>query len=218
MIVTLIASLAFAGLFFLGERIFTRKRTMNDYAIIWFLIFSGMLISSAWAKEPSVDDFWDYKLDRQFVVAKCLDEFSADKQASKYKFPPKKFDRATMNEDYTLSEYGKDLVRKCNAEESRLELQRHLALRDIWVDRLNACTLIPEHPDQEQAAKMLASAALVGLGSFPRTVWAIFIEFAGYYSHQTISSYYDMEACAKFITWHDSCFQSFLNHCANNHY
>ena len=81
MIVSFVASIVFSGLFFLGERIFTRKRTLSDYAIIWFLIFSGMLISSVWANEPNVDNF------------------TVDKQASKYTFPPKNFEKATTNAD-----------------------------------------------------------------------------------------------------------------------
>lgn len=215
---TIIISSVFCGAYFFVERMCTRTRSFSDYLMIWILVIGGMSIQSAYA-EPSVDDFYNYKLNRDFVVAKCLDkDASISKEASIYKFPPKGFDRSTMNENCTINEYGKSLVRQCGRDSSRLELQRHLALSDIWTARLQECSLIPNNPDQERIAQMIVSSALAGKGNPYRTVLVILSELATHYAFDSIASYYDMKACAQYITWHDSCFQAFLDHCVNNHY
>lgn len=198
--------------FFTSEYCFTRRRTFSDYLMIWILVFCGMVAQGAYGNEAKLNESSSFQLKKE------SHDFLIFKQASTYSFPPKNFDKSTMNSDFTINENGRSQIRQLGRDDSRFGLQRHLYLSETWTSNLEGCSWIPNHPDQEAIAKMIISSVIACKGNPYTTAYATFAQLATHYAYEGVGTYYDMKACCQAITWHQSCFQAYLDHCINKGY
>lgn len=216
MSLTFVIASVFLAICFTLEYFFTKKRPFSDYFMIFFLVITGMLIQKVYGEE-SVQDYYPNVLmvEEDFFVE---NEANFEISASTYVFPPKTFDKSTMNSDYTINAKGRAAIERLGSKEARIELNRHILAADMWASRMVDCSYIPNHPEQETIVKMFITSAIAAKANPSVTVWLIFVEFSTYYAFQVVDTYYDIEACSKAVTWHESCAQAFLEYCARKKY
>lgn len=216
MLTTFVIATIFLGICFLVEYIFKRRWDFSDYFLIYLLVVTSMLLQKIYGDE--VDQYYNapYLIEETCFIER---DMGFGVSASTYVFPPKKgFDHTTINSDYTINEKGKSLIEKLGPADARIGLNKHVLSVDMWVDRLNNCSYIPGHPDQEACVKMFITSYLGARFNPSVTAWILFTEFSMYYAFQAVDTYYDIQACSKAITWHESCAQAYLDYCVRKKY